>query len=435
MGRLLEKPPMLVVQKFGGTSVGDLDRIRRVARRCLERRRAGDDVVVVVSAMAGETDRLIALSNRLLGGDDRSGKGWVAHDKAGDPEHERELSQLIATGEKVSAALVAMAVQDLGGSAVSLAGHQIGLRTERRFTNARIVEVAEGPIRAALDQGKVVVCAGFQGLDPEGNITTLGRGGSDTSAVALAAAVRADVCEILTDVDGVYTTDPRIVPDARKLDRIAYEEMIELASLGSKVLQIRSVGFAMKYGVPLHVRSSLNESEGTWIVEENENMEQVLVRGVALDRNEAKVTLTNCPDVPGTASEAFVRLGEAGVVIDMVIQNASRAGATDLTFTVGKADLEKARSVLGQLSFVQSRDEVEIVADPAICKISVVGVGMRSHAGVAARVFEALATEQVNVQMVSTSEIKISVVVHERYGELALRALHDAFELGEGPRG
>lgn len=421
---------MLVVQKYGGSSVRDLERIRAVAQRCARRRQAGDDLMVVVSAMAGETDRLITLANELVRPERAQGEeGWVAPERAGDAAHERELSQLISTGEKVSAALLAMALHDLGCPAISLVGHQLGLRTDRQFTNARITGIEQALVREEIERGRVVVCAGFQGLDPEGNITTLGRGGSDTSAVAMAVAVGADVCEILTDVDGVYTTDPRVVPDARKIDRICYEEMLELASLGTKVLQIRSVEFAMKYGVAVHVRSSLNENEGTMIVPEDQSMEAVVVRGVALDRSEAKVTVTNCPDIPGTVAQLFGTLGSAGVVVDMIIQNASRAEQTDVTFTVPRADLDRSVSELSSIPFIADAGDISILADAEICKISIVGVGMRSHTGVAARAFEALAREGINVQMVSTSEIKVSVVVAAKYGELALRALHDAFDL------
>ncbi|WP_346016984.1 aspartate kinase [Pseudenhygromyxa sp. WMMC2535] len=429
---------MLVVQKYGGTSVGTLERIRAVAERALSRQREGDRVVVVVSAMAGETNRLIALANQLhaIGRHQQQatgtdGKGWVAPVKRDDPGFERELSQLVSTGEKVSAALLAMAIQDLGGEAVSLIGHQLGLVTSGSFTNARIVSIDAANIHAMLDAGSIVVCAGFQGLDEAGNVTTLGRGGSDTSAVAMAAAISADVCEILTDVDGVFTADPRLVPSARKLERISHEEMLELASLGSKVLQIRSVEFAKKFNVPVHVRSSLHLEEGTWIVPETPDMEAVLVAGVALDRDEAKVTLTNCPDVPGTIATVFTALGERGIVVDMIIQNASREGHTDVTFTVPQAELERTREALSGLA-VASQPDVEILADPKIAKISIVGVGMRTHAGVAAKAFSILAREGVNIQMVSTSEIKVSVVVDEKYGELAVRMLHAGFGLEAG---
>ena len=429
---------MLVVQKYGGTSVGSLERIRSVAGRVLDRQRDGDQVVVVVSAMAGETNRLIDLANSLhaLGHEDQAtgtdSKGWVAPVKRGDAGFERELSQLMSTGEKVSAALVAMAIQDLGGRAVSLVGHQLGLVTAGSYTDARITSIDGHNIHALLDAGNVVVCAGFQGLDAAGNVTTLGRGGSDTSAVALAAAIAAGSCEILTDVDGVYTADPRIVPRARKLDRISHEEMLELASQGSKVLQIRSVEFAMKYSVPVHVRHSQHLEEGTLIVPETPDMEAVLVAGVALDRDEAKITITNCPDVPGTIASVFTALGSEGVVVDMIIQNASRDGRTDVTFTVPQGDLQRSTELLGELALV-CEPGVELLTDAGIAKISIVGVGMRNHAGVAAQAFEILARETVNIQMVSTSEIKVSIVVAEKYGELALRALHDGFELGRAP--
>ncbi len=425
-----KRSPVLIVQKYGGSSVKDLDRIRAVGARAWTSRQAGDRVVVVVSAMAGETNRLIALANDLVASTDaHAGAAYLAHHKVGDLDHERELDQLQSTGEKVSASLLAMAIQAAGGRAISLVGHQLGLTTDRSYTRARIAEIRRERIDRELDAGKVVVCAGFQGIDPEGNITTLGRGGSDTSAVALAAALDADVCEILTDVDGVYTTDPRIVPGARKIDRITHEEMIELASLGAKVLQIRSVGFAMKFGVPVHVRSSLNTNEGTWIVPEDKSMESVVVAGVALDRNEAKVTLTDVPDIPGSVARIFGALGDAGVIVDMIIQNASHDGRTDVTFTVPRADLDRSRELISKLSF--GGEPVGAITDPEICKISIVGVGMRTHTGIAARAFRLLADEKINIQMVSTSEIKISVVVHERYGELALRVLHDGFGLGD----
>jgi aspartate kinase len=426
---------MLIVQKYGGSSVANLERIRNCAARVLRTQQAGHDVVVVVSAMAGETNRLISLANELVAGaageTGRSKGPYVAVERAGDRAHERELDQLVSTGENVSAALLAMAIQGHGGRSVSLVGHQIGLQTDGTYTNARILGFSHGRIRNELAAGNVVVCAGFQGLDAIGNITTLGRGGSDTSAVALAAALKADACEILTDVDGVYTSDPRIEPRARKIDRITYEEMLELASLGAKVLQIRSVEFAMKFGVPVHVRSSLNDSEGTWIVSEQQSLESAVVTGVALDRNEAKVTLTQVPDVPGTIAAIFGKLAAADIVVDMIIQNASRGGSTDVTFTVPENDLKKAVGVLRNLN-LPGAGPIDILSDPEICKISIVGVGMRTHAGVAAKAFEILGRENINIQMVSTSEIKVSVVVHERYGELALRALHAGFGLHEG---
>lgn len=422
------------MQKFGGSSVANLERIRSCAARVMATQARGHDVVVVVSAMAGETNRLITLANELAGpgaGPGGHPRGpYVASERAGDRAHERELDQLVSTGENVSAALLAMALQNSGGRAVSLVGHQIGLQTDGTFTNARILGLSHGRIREELSMGRVVVCAGFQGLDLAGNITTLGRGGSDTSAVALAAALRADACEILTDVDGVYTTDPRVEPRARKIPRITYEEMLELASLGAKVLQIRSVEFAMKFGVRVHVRSSLTDSEGTWIVsDEQRSLESAVVTGVALDRNEAKVTLIGVPDVPGTIAAIFGRLAAADIVVDMIIQNASRDGVTDVTFTVPENDLGRATAVLRGVR-LPGGSEPEMLSDRDICKISIVGVGMRTHAGVAAKAFEILGREAINIQMVSTSEIKVSVVVDERYGELALRALHAGFGLG-----
>jgi len=430
---------MLIVQKFGGTSVGTLERIRACAARCVASQREGHQLVVVVSAMAGETNRLISLANglRRLGSDgsESAGKGpYVAAAGVGDRVHERELDQLVSTGENVSAALLAMAIHDLGGDAISLVGHQIGMITDATYTNARIQELRGERIWSEVEAGKIVVCAGFQGLDAAGNITTLGRGGSDTSAVALAAAIGADVCEIYTDVDGVYTTDPRIEPKARKIAEITCEEMLELASLGAKILQIRSVAFAMRYGVAVHVRSSLNDKEGTWIVSEYRSMEAPEVVGLALDRNEAKVTLTNVPDTPGIAAIVFNRLAVAGVVVDMIIQNASRDGRTDLTFTVPESDLDRSVDELRTLD-VPGFGELQIVKDPDICKLSIVGVGMRSHSGVAAKAFQIMAAEGINIQMVSTSEIKVSVVVQERYGELALRALHAGFGLDKAPEG
>jgi aspartate kinase len=419
---------MLVLQKFGGSSVADLDRIRACADRCIKTAAQGHRVAVVVSAMKGETNRLIGLANDLVApaAEDASRGPYVAAAKH-SPEFNRELDQLVATGEKVSAALLAMAINDRGGQAVSLVGHQLGMKTDRNFTRAKITEISQTRIQAELDRGRVVVCAGFQGIDEAGDITTLGRGGSDTSAVALAAALSADVCEILTDVDGVYTTDPRVVPRARKIDRISYDEMLELASLGAKVLQIRSVAFAKKYGVRVHVRSSWTESEGTWIVPPEEIMEAIEVSGVALDRGEAKVTLVGVPDVPGVIAQVFGALGQADIVVDMIIQNASRDGRTDITFTVPVADLPRTESVLGPMSV--GGENVVIETDASICKISVVGLGLRSHAEVAAKAFEILAREGINVQMVSNSEIKMSVIVDDRYGELALRALHEGFGL------
>lgn len=437
---------MLVFQKYGGTSVGSLERIRHCARRCLSVVQAGHQLVVVVSAMSGETDRLIALANALVepesdeatptsapraapsGGPGAMApkkRAWVAANKRGG-QHDRELDQLVATGENVSASLLAMAVTHLGGNAVSLVGHQLGMHTDDAFTRARITDVETSRIRRELAKGRVVVCAGFQGTSPEGDITTLGRGGSDTSAVALAAALSADVCEILTDVDGVFTTDPRLVSHARKIDRLCFEEMLELASVGAKVLQLRSVEVAARFGVPVHVRSSLHDGQGTMIVPEDSSMESVVVSAVALDRNEGKVTIEGVADVPGTVAGIFEALASAGIVVDMIVQNVSHQGHTDVSFTVPKTELSRAESLLA------ARGDT-VVTDPDICKVSLVGLGMRSHAGVASKMFRILAEEGINIDMVTTSTIKISVAVGERYGELALRALHDGFGLADAP--
>jgi aspartate kinase len=426
---------MLVVQKYGGTSVGTLDRIRQCAARCLRVRAAGHDLVVVVSAMAGETNRLIALANALVGGEEEQeagGAGWVPAARR-SAAHDRELDQLVATGETVSAALLAMAINEAGGEAVSLTAHQLGMRTDDAFTRAKITTIDHDRVSAELRAGRIVVCTGFQGVSGEGDITTLGRGGSDTSAVAVAAAMSADVCEILTDVDGVYTTDPRVVPSARKIDRISHEEMLELASVGAKIMHLRSVEFAMRYGVPVQVRSSQSEAEGTWIVPEESSMEAIVVSAVALDRDEAKITVRDVPDVPGTVASMFAVLATAGIVVDMIIQNASHDGRTDVTFTVPEPDLEVAQARLAELRVAGAAPHVE--ADRDICKVSLVGLGMRTHAGVAAKMFELLAAEGINIQMVSTSTIKISVVVAKSFGELALSCLHQGFGLSEGPAG
>ncbi len=399
----------LIVQKYGGTSVGDPDRIRNVARRVVETVKAGHRVAVVVSAMSGQTDRLVALA-RELGGEDA------------DP---REYDQIVSTGEQVTIALTAMAIQRLGQPARSFTGAQMGMRTDTAHTRARIESIDTHVLRDALDRGQVAVLAGFQGIDDAGNITTLGRGGSDTSAVAVAAALGADVCEIYTDVDGVYTADPRIVPGARKLARVSYDEMLEMASLGAKVLQIRSVRFAMRYAVPLHVRSSFNDSTGTWVVPEEQVMEQLVVSGVTYNRNEAKIRVRGVRDVPGVAARLFSPLAQDGVVVDMIIQNLSQDGATDMTFTVPRdayaRSLELTRKT-GREIGAQSVD-----GDPEIAKVSIVGLGMRDHAGVATRMFQVLADEGINIQLISTSEIKVSVVIEEKYTELAVRALHAAF--------
>jgi aspartate kinase len=399
---------MLVVQKYGGTSVADVDRIRNVADRIGRTRAAGHDVVVVVSAMAGETNRLLALAKAA----------------ARTPD-DRESDALVATGEQVTAALTALALRDTGVAARSFLGHQVRIETDSAHGKARITRIDVERLRDALGGGAVAVVAGFQGVDGQGSITTLGRGGSDTSAVALAAALRADVCEIYTDVDGVFTSDPRIVPQARKLDRIAYDEMLELASLGAKVLQIRSVEFAKRYRVPVHVRSSFNHSEGTWVVEEDPTMEEVSVAGVAYDRDEAKLTVLRVPDRPGVAAKVFGPIARANIVVDMIIQNASADGTTDLTFTVPRVDFDKAKELLEATA--REIGAQGIAAQTDVAKVSIVGVGMRAHAGIAARMFEVLSAERINIQMISTSEIKISVVIDAKYTELAVRTLHDAF--------
>jgi len=398
----------LVVQKFGGTSVADVECIRKVARRVATRRGAGDDVVVVVSAMAGETNRLLELAAS-------------ACPKPTDPE----VDVLVTTGEQVTAALLAMILTHDGVPARSYLGHQIPIRTTMAHGRARIEGIGIDRIRDALTAGRVVVAAGFQGVTDGGDITTLGRGGSDTTAVALAAALRADVCEIYTDVDGVFTSDPRVVPRATKLDRIAHDEMLELSSLGAKVLHIRSVELAKRYRVPLHVRSSFHEGEGTWVAEEDSSMEQVSVSGVASDHNQAKLTLEGVPDQPGVAASVFGPIASAGIVVDMIIQNASAAGTTDLTFTVPESDYARAREILDDVA--RTIGARAVAGDTDVAKVSIVGLGMRTHAGIAARMFAVLAGEGINVQMISTSEIKISVVIAAKYVELAVRALHAAF--------
>jgi len=398
----------LIVQKYGGTSVGSIDRIRAVAERVGRTRAAGHRVVVVVSAMAGETDRLLQLARALSPAPD-----------------ERETDVLLATGEQVSVALLAIALKEIGCLAQSFLGHQIRIDTDSSFGKARIRRVDAERLLQALDEGQVVVAAGFQGVDAQGSITTLGRGGSDTTAVAIAAAVRADVCEIYTDVDGVYTADPRICPGARRLDRISYDEMLELASLGARVLQIRSVEFAKRYGVPLHVRSSFTDAPGTWVVPEERTMEDVLVSGVTLERDEAKLTVLRVPDKPGLASRIFGPIAAANIVVDMIIQNVSEDGYTDVTFTVPVGDYRKALAMVEEVAAEIGARGVS--ADTDVAKVSIVGLGMRNHAGVAAKMFDVLAREGINIEMISTSEIKISVVVAAKYGELAVRALHEAF--------
>jgi aspartate kinase len=408
----------LIVQKYGGTSMGSPDRIRNVARRVARWKAKGHQLVVVVSAMSGETNRLIAL----------------AKDVSPQPDG-RELDVMISTGEQVTIALLAMALKDIGVEAKSYTGGQVKVLTDSTFTKARILNIDEGNMRRDLDQGTVVIVAGFQGVDEDGNITTLGRGGSDTSGVALAAALKADECQIYTDVDGVYTTDPRIVPEARKLESVTFEEMLEMASLGSKVLQIRSVEFAGKYKVKLRVLSSLEEegkeTSGTLITfEEDKNMEQPIISGIAFNRDEAKLTVLGVPDRPGIAYQILGPIGEANIDVDMIIQNVGHDGTTDFSFTVNRGDFARARKMLEE----QIKPHVgarAIEGDNKICKVSAVGVGMRSHPGVASRMFRTLAEEGINIQMISTSEIKISVVVDEKYLELAVRVLHRAFELDQ----
>jgi aspartate kinase len=400
----------LWVQKYGGTSMGDVDRIRAVARRCLQARSAGHDLVVVVSAMSGETNRLLKLVQGVT-----------------DRPSEREQDVVVATGEQVSIGLLALAIQAQGGQATSFLAHQCRIVTDSTFSKARIQRIDEQPLREVLARGQVAVVAGFQGMDVAGNVTTLGRGGSDTTAVALAAALKAERCEIYTDVDGVYTTDPNVCPVARKLDRISYEEMLELASLGAKVLQIRSVEFAMKYRVPLWVKSSFNEEPGTLVCEEDEAMEEVLVSGIAYDRNEAKLVLRGVPDRAGVAARIFGALDQRAIVVDLIVQTAAQDGRSDLSFTVTRADFAAARETMERLAPELAIQGVE--SDDQIAKISIVGVGMRNHSGVAARMFQVLGAEGINIQMISTSEIKVSCVVHAKYTELAVRALHAAFGL------
>jgi len=405
----------LVVQKFGGTSVGNLDRMRNVSELALRCQREGNQVVLIVSAMSGETNRLLAL----------------AHQISPTPDM-RELDSLASTGEQVSAALVAMTIQQLGGRARSFLGHQVRISTDAAYTKARIQSIEGSKLLQAVQGGSIAVVAGFQGIDPDGSITTLGRGGSDTTAVAIAAAIKADVCEIYTDVDGVYTTDPNICPSARKIDRISYEEMLELASLGAKVLQIRSVEVAMKYGVPVHVRSSFSDRTGTMVVGE-EGFESVAVAGVAYDKGEAKVQLVRMKDKPGVVAKIFGMLAEHNVSVDMIIQSPSRGGkdTTDVTFTVAKTDLPRAKELIEKTAAEYGSEPVEY--DPDIVKVSIVGLGMRSHAGVAAKMFGILAGEGINIQAISTSEIKISCIIAAKYTELAVRALHEGFGLDKAP--
>ncbi|PXX91547.1 aspartate kinase [Marinobacter vulgaris] len=401
----------LLVQKFGGTSVGTTERIEAVAEKVSRFRKEGHDVVVVVSAMSGETNRLIGLANEIM-----------------EEPTPREMDVLVSTGEQVTIALLSMALQKRGCDARSYTGAQVRILTDSSHTKARIRQIDEQRMREDLDAGRVVVVAGFQGIDENGSITTLGRGGSDTTAVALAAALKADECQIYTDVDGVYTTDPRVVDSARRLERITFEEMIEMASLGSKVLQIRAVEFAGKYNVPLRVLSSFQEGEGTLITLEDESaMEQPVVSGIAFNRDEAKLTIAGVPDTPGSALRILQPVSDANIEVDMIVQNVGADNRTDFTFTVHRNDFKRAQAVLQQVADELSAREVS--GDSKIAKVSIVGVGMRSHAGVATKMFAALSNEGINILMISTSEIKISVVIDEKYLELAVRALHSAFEL------
>jgi len=403
----------LIVQKYGGTSVGTVERIQNVANRVKKSRDAGNQVIVVVSAMSGETNRLIGLANDIS--------------SAPNP---REMDVLVTTGEQVTIALLSMALQEIGCDARSYTGGQVHILTDNAHGKARITDIDDARVRADLDAGRVVVVAGFQGVDEDRNITTLGRGGSDTTAVAMAAALKADECQIFTDVDGVYTTDPRVEPKARKLDRITFEEMLEMASLGSKVLQIRSVEFAGKYNVPLRVLSSFeDEGEGTLITLEEDGVEAAKISGIAFNRDEAKLTIRGVPDQPGVAYKILGPIGAANIEVDMIVQNISNDDTTDFTFTVNRGEYKKAHKILTDTA--NTLGAREVVGDDSIVKVSLVGVGMRSHAGIASRMFECLSKENINIQMISTSEIKISVVIDEKYLELGVRALHKAFGLEE----
>ncbi len=400
----------LIVQKFGGTSVGSTDKIKAVARRVIKNHQQGNQMVVVLSAMSGDTDRLVGM----------------AHDIQTIPDL-REMDMLLATGEQVTISLFAMALKEAGYDAVSLLGDQVRIETTEMHTKARIKSIDTTLIRKHLDEGKIVTIAGFQGVTEEGDITTLGRGGSDTTAVALAAALKANACEIFTDVEGVYTTDPNICSAARKINRISYDEMLELASLGAKILDIRSVGLAKRYNVPLHVRSTFSENEGTWVVEEDKIMESMLVSGVTYNKNEARITITKVPDQPGVAAKIFLPISDAGIVVDMIIQNTRAGDLTDMTFTVIRSDYDRAMSLLKDISKDINAESVSGAQD--IAKLSIVGVGMRNHSGIASTMFHILAKEGINIMMISTSEIKVSCIIEEKYTELAVRALHDAFAL------
>ncbi|MBN1547347.1 MAG: aspartate kinase [Syntrophaceae bacterium] len=402
----------LIVQKYGGTSVANIEKIENVAKKVIKTKTAGNDVVVVVSAMAGETDRLIALAN-----------------KAADLPDPREYDSLISTGEQVTITLLSIVLNRLGYAAKSFLGFQVRVLTDDAFTKARILDVDEKAIRGELKKGSIVIVAGFQGIDENNNITTLGRGGSDTSAVALAAALKADVCDIYTDVDGVYTTDPNICPNARRLDKITYDEMLEMARAGAKVLQPRSVELAKKYNVPLYVKSTFTDEGGTLVTKEDKEMEKEVVSGVTYDKDQAKITIVHVPDRPGVAAQLFSPLADNNIVIDMIIQNASIDGYTDLTFTVSRKEIRQAYKLIEEAARKVGADKVEV--DENVAKISIIGVGMISHSGVAAKMFSILAKEGVNILMISTSEIKISCVIQAKYTELAVSVLHEAFCVGD----
>jgi len=405
----------VIVQKYGGTSVADIEKIRNIARRVARTREDGNDMVVVLSAMAGETDRLVHLANSAAGG---------------KPDR-REYDMLVSSGEQISVSLLAIILNSMGYKAISLLGHQVRILTDKAHSNAKILDVETGLISDELKMGRIVVVAGFQGVDNKGNITTLGRGGSDTTAVAIAACLKADFCEIFTDVDGVYTTDPNLYNKARKLKKISYDEMLSLAGAGAKVLHHRSVELAKTYGVPVYVRSSFSEDSGTLVTREDEEMERGVISGVAYDRDQAKVTVVHIPDRPGIAARLFTPLSDHNIVVDMIIQNASSEGYTDLTFTVSRKDIGEARRLLDPATKDMGASRIEY--DENISKISIVGVGMKSQSGVASKMFATLADEGINILMISTSEIKISCVIEAKYTELAVRVLHDAFGLEQEP--
>ena len=405
----------LIVQKYGGTSVGTPERIRNCARRILESQRAGNQVVAVVSAMSGVTDNLIKLAREVSPNQDPA---------------EREMDVLLATGEQTTIALTAMAINDLGGKAVSLTGAQAGISTDKVHTKARIVNITPKAVKQMLDEGNIVMLAGFQGQTSGGEITTLGRGGSDLTAIAMAGAIQADLCQIFTDVDGVYTCDPRVVPTATKIPEISYDEMLEMASSGSKVMQSRSVEFAKKFGVRFEVRNSMNNNPGTIVKEENKGMESVVVRGVSIERNQAKVTIDDVPDRPGVSAAIFGAISKANIMVDMIVQNVSTDGLTDISFTLSTADLPKAESALRSV-LVSLGEKAALRTQTGVAKLSVVGIGMRSHSGVAARMFAALSEAGINIQMISTSEIKVAVTVEEALIEKAARAVHTAFDLDD----